>query len=157
MQRIGFDALSFSAGNGDCCRSGDLAKEFAMTRFTALSMLFVLSVLAGCASDEPVPQAPVLSSTGVPVTSSSGTPVTSAAPAVPAPALRPGNGVVDTVSVVAAPSASAGATVGTAVPGPYRVTVRMEDGTYQTIAQDDRDFRVGDRVQITNDGRILRR
>jgi hypothetical protein len=34
--------------------------------------------------------------------------------------------------------------------------LRMDDGTAQNIVQDYRGFLVGDRVQVTADGRILR-
>jgi len=37
----------------------------------------------------------------------------------------------------------------------YQLTVRMDNGTVQTIVQDNRSFQVGDRVQITNDGRVI--
>lgn len=37
----------------------------------------------------------------------------------------------------------------------YQLAVRMENGSVQTIVQDNRSFQVGDRVQITNDGRII--
>ena len=37
----------------------------------------------------------------------------------------------------------------------YQLTVRMENGTVQTVVQDNRSFQVGDRVQITNDGRVV--
>jgi hypothetical protein len=128
--------------------------KVAITVFAA-----ALATLTACATDEqPLPQAPVTSSTGIPITNSTGTAVTSAANAsVPAPGYyRPGYGVVESVALVRpgpVPSASAG---GTVAPPPYRVTVRMDDGTVQIIDQDNRSFLVGDRVQFTNDGRILR-
>ena len=31
----------------------------------------------------------------------------------------------------------------------------MENGVVQNIVQDNRSFQVGDRVQITNDGRVI--
>ena len=37
----------------------------------------------------------------------------------------------------------------------YQLTLRMDDGTMQTIVQDNRAFQVGDRVQVTNDGRVI--
>jgi outer membrane lipoprotein SlyB len=37
----------------------------------------------------------------------------------------------------------------------YQLTVRMDNGGVQTIVQDNRSFQVGDRVQITNDGRVI--
>jgi len=79
-----------------------------------------------------------------------------------AAAYRPGYGVIEAIAVERytaprAPSAGAGATVGHAIDRTgYRLTVRMDDGGLQTIAQDNRDFRVGDRVQLTGDGRVIR-
>ena len=37
----------------------------------------------------------------------------------------------------------------------YQLTLRMEDGTVQNIVQDNRAFQVGDRVQVTSDGRVV--
>lgn len=37
----------------------------------------------------------------------------------------------------------------------YQLTVRMENGVVQNIVQDNRNFQVGDRVQITRDGRVV--
>jgi hypothetical protein len=83
-------------------------------------------------------------------------PTGAAAAAVPAPiSYRPGNGVVESVSIErSAPSAGAGGTVGNV--GLYRMTVRMDDGSLQTIVQDNPNFRPGDRVQLTADGRVIR-
>jgi hypothetical protein len=141
--------------------------------FKLLSLVAAAS-LAACATQEPItPQAPVASGSGSPVISGSGVAVTSSADtgrivAVPAspvpagvasvPAIRAGYGIVEAVSLVyqaPAPSAAAGGTA-PAVPGPYRLMVRMDDGTLQNIVQDYRGFLVGDRVQVTADGRILR-
>ncbi|MGH8741601.1 MAG: hypothetical protein ACREUN_11850, partial [Burkholderiales bacterium] len=52
-------------------------------------------------------------------------------------------------------SAAAGATAAPA-PEPFRLTLRMDDGTIQTLVQDTRALLVGDRLQITADGRLLR-
>jgi outer membrane lipoprotein SlyB len=52
-------------------------------------------------------------------------------------------------------SASTGATL----PGSqsaYRVTVRMDDGTYQAVDQDNRGFMVGDRVSFAADGNLTK-
>lgn len=37
----------------------------------------------------------------------------------------------------------------------YQLTLRMEDGTVQSVVQDNRNFQVGDRVQVTSDGRVI--
>ena len=101
--------------------------------------------------------APVQSGSGAPVVSQgSPTVVTpSATPpvvVVPAqPALRPGLGRVEAVM---ASSAAAGGTVASSA---YRLHIRMDDGTMQYADQATGDFRVGDRVEITREGRIVRR
>jgi len=127
-------------------------------------------------SSTPTPNAPVV--TAVPATpvTTTATTVTSptvgqivAAPvavtpvapapsgALPAPAtFRPGTGTVESVSLMhLAPSASAGASAPERIS--YRLSVRMDDGTVQTIDQDNRAFMVGDRVDIASTGRISRR
>jgi outer membrane lipoprotein SlyB len=38
----------------------------------------------------------------------------------------------------------------------YQLSLRMDDGTTQTITQDSKEFRAGDRVQITQEGRVLK-
>ncbi len=127
-----------------------------MTRFSALTAVLAVAALAGCATyrvQQP-PQAPVTSSSGAPVLSSSG-PVTSAAPAATVhPGLRAGYGVVESISLVNPPSASAGGPA--TVSAPYRLTVRMDDNSVQWIDVTDRDYRVGDRLQISADNRILK-
>ena len=37
----------------------------------------------------------------------------------------------------------------------YQLTLRMDNGTVQNIIQDNRAFQVGDRVQVTTDGRVV--
>ena len=135
--------------------------------------LLPLLALGACATHEPVtPQAPVATGSGAAATSGSGgivtssadtgrvvaVPATGAAPVVAVPALRPGYGIVEAVSLVyqaPSPSAAAGGTA-PAVQGPYRLMLRMDDGSTQEILQDYRGFLVGDRVQVMPDGRILR-
>ena len=87
-------------------------------------------------------------------------------PSVPAPtasssAWKPGVGVIQTISLgtpAAQDSASAGGTAPSAVTGmgPYRMTLRMDDGTVQTLIVDNRAFLVGDRVQVSPEGRMIR-
>lgn len=145
-----------------------------MARAFKLLSVIAAASLAACATHEPVnPQAPVVSSSGAPAVSGSGAVVTSSAdtgrivtvpataataPAAAVQPLRAGYGIVEGVSLVyqaPTPSASAGGTA-PAVPGPFRLMLRMDDGTAQQIVQDYRGFLVGDRVQVTADGRILR-
>ena len=84
---------------------------------------------------------------------------------VPAPtassAWKSGPGVIETISLGApaeSASASAGGTAPSAVTGmgPYRMTLRMDDGSVQTIVVDNRAFLVGDRVQVSPEGRMIR-
>jgi hypothetical protein len=114
--------------------------------------------LAGCTTYYDPPPA-----TASPVTSSSGAPVVTAA-ASPAPVVaaapasqRSGYGIVESISLVTLPaSAAAGGTLPPVVSGPYRVTLRMDDGSIQTMVVDNRAFLVGDRAQIMPDGRLIR-
>jgi hypothetical protein len=96
--------------------------------------------MAGCTTYyDPPPAQPVTTTSGAPV-------VTSGA-----------SGIVESISLLNLPaSAASGGTVPPVVSGPYRVTIRMEDGSLQTVLTDNRAFLVGDRVQIS-DGRLIRR
>jgi len=73
-------------------------------------------------------------------------------------AYRAGTGTVESVTRVEHGAAAAGGgTAGRIVDGVgYRLGVRMDDGTLQTLIQDSATFRVGDRVRLTADGRIIR-
>jgi hypothetical protein len=90
-----------------------------------------------------------------PVTSSSGTPVLSSPNAGTAGTLRPGFGVVESITLVPAGSAAAGGTVAS-VRG-YEVRIRMDDATMQNVLMYDAPmFRVGDRVEVTASSLIRR-
>lgn len=121
-----------------------------MAKLAVLAAL-ALSLMAACTSYEP----------RYTTTPPDARPATAAYQA-PATTYRPGYGVVEAINLERyiaprAPSAAAGATVGHPIDRTgYRLTVRMDDGTLQSIAQDNRDFRVGDRVQLTADGRVIR-
>ena len=99
--------------------------------------------IAGCAStaNEPLPAATMRTSDG--------TPVVSASASAGATASRAGFGIIESISLVNPPKAD-GAT------GPYRITLRMEDGSAQTVEVDNRAFLVGDRVRVQADGRLIR-
>lgn len=110
-----------------------------------------------------VPAGSVAVPSGTVAAAPAGTVVVPAAPAT-AVAVAPtavrfdaGNGTVTSVSRIAAvaPSASAGASV--AGRDVYRLGLRMDDGTTQTLDQDSSAFRVGDRVEVTRDAHIIRR
>ena len=124
----------------------------------ALSLSAVALAVAGCTTYYDPGPSPA-------VTTSSGAPVVVAAPSAPAPAPAPapssgyrsGHGIVESISLVTLPAAaSAGGTLPPVVSGPYRVTVRMDEGSIQTMIVDNRAFLVGDRVQTMADGRLIR-
>lgn len=71
---------------------------------------------------------------------------------------KPGSGILESIGLVTMPpsSAAAGGTVAAPAPGPYRLTLRMDDGSIQSVIQDTRALLVGDRVEITPDGRLIR-
>ena len=76
------------------------------------------------------------------------------APAAPIAAYRAGTGTVQ--SIVSEHSASAGGSGGPSGAPPYLLTMRMDDGSEQTLRENMLRFRVGDRVRVTADGRIER-
>lgn len=121
---------------------------------------FALTGLGACSTyyDEPAPGA-VSSTSGAPVLSPGATASATPAPA-PGPqisAYRPGFGIVESISLVTLPaSASAGASLPAVTSGPFRMTLRMDDGAIQTVISDTRAVLVGDRVQIMPDGRLIR-
>jgi len=126
----------------------------------ALSAL-ALTGLAACTTyyDEPSPGA-VTSTGGSPVLSpgsSASTTTVTRPTAGQISAYRPGFGIVESISLVTLPaSASAGGSLPAVTGGPYRMTLRMDDGTIQTVISDTRAVLVGDRVQIMPDGRLVR-
>ncbi|MFL6570956.1 MAG: hypothetical protein ACJ8G4_04315 [Burkholderiales bacterium] len=113
--------------------------------------------MAGCSTHyDPPPPVAVTTTTGAPVTSASSRAASSTASAS---AWKTGSGVIQTISLGTPPgqaSASAGGTSASAASGPYRMTLRMDDGSLQTLVVDNRAFLVGDRVQVTPEGRMIR-
>src|SRR5438094_4557207 len=78
-------------------------------------------------------------------------------------AFRPGTGTVENVrdARVAIPGGTAPKTPLQDMTRPrwmdgYQLSLRMDDGTTQAITQDSSEFRPGDRVQVTQEGRILK-
>jgi len=130
-------------------------------RFTsALFALAQLALLTACAVSPPErpvanppavePQAPA-DQTAVPATP---------APATPSPrSYRAGIGVVESASVVSLSSPAPAAAGGTASPATsptmaYRL--KMADGTTQDVVQAGERFELGDRVQVSSEGRLSR-
>jgi hypothetical protein len=137
-----------------------------MSPFALPLCTFAAIGLAGCTTYyDPPPATPVTTTSGAPVASaassapvvsSGSSPVVAAAPASSS-AYRSGYGIVESISLVTLPaSAAAGGTLPPVVSGPYRITMRMDDGSIQTMVVDNRAFLVGDRVQIMSDGRLIR-
>lgn len=146
-----------------------------MSRLTLSLCTLAALGMAGCTTYyDPPPTTSVTTTTGAPVVSAgssvppvsagSSVPPVSSGSSVPAAtasssAWKPGVGVIQTISLgtpAAAASASAGGSVSPAVSGPYRMTLRMDDGTVQTLVVDNRAFLVGDRVQVSPEGRMIR-
>jgi len=81
-----------------------------------------------------------------------------AVPAAPEPkAYQPAIGIVQSASVVALSSSSsaAGGTSGAATTPTMAYRVKMPDGSLVSVVQAGERFQVGDRVQITADGRAV--
>ena len=130
-----------------------------MVRFV-LASLSVAALVAGCYTERypgegPGHDQPVLApvTQGGVVTSGSGTPVLSAAD-TNAPLYRAGFGTIESVSMVPGGSAAAGGSV--VVPRGYELRIHMDDNTVQNIVQDNPNFRVGDRVEVTSSRIVLR-
>lgn len=142
-----------------------------MRKLATLLGILALAGLGACSTYDPNatpnppnpdPGAPATTrapdTTPAPVVTSSAPAVVASGPTVP---YRAGYGRVEAVSTVpVAPtrsSAAAGGTVGYIYgPAGYQLTVRMDDGSVQNIIQDNPSFRVGDRIQLTTDGRVIR-
>jgi hypothetical protein len=135
-----------------------------MNKLAVLAAGVAAAGLAACTTNryydtQPAPAAAV---TGKPIVyTPTGTPTTTVLTA-DTTSFRAGPGVVESVSLVhivpagtAASSASTGATIAGGQTA-YRVTVRMDDGGYQAVDQDNRAFMVGDRVSFESDGRLSR-
>jgi len=121
-----------------------------MIRLASPATVVAALAMAGCTTyyDPPPKPAPAAAAAGA----SSGALPTTVSPG----SFRPGNGIVESISL-AQPPASAAAAGGTAaVSGPYRLTMRMDDGSTQTLTVDTRAILVGDRLQITPEGRLIR-
>lgn len=80
---------------------------------------------------------------------------------VPSKEMKPGYGVVESVTEVQLRSRERSAAAGGSAQGPqstkpmYRIGVRMPDGSLQVRDLDKPEFKVGDNVLLTNAGDIL--
>ena len=113
-----------------------------------LSICLALA-LAGCAGN-PEPRADTMrTASGTPVVSTSASPVDSSS-------LRTGFGIIQSISLVNTPDSAAAGGTAPVARGPYRITLRMDDGSTQSMVVDNRAFLVGDRVQVMPDGKLIR-
>jgi hypothetical protein len=156
-----------------------------MAKFAIPLSLTALVGLGACATDSNYPSnpPPVVSANGAPVASGSGAGVisgysgsVSGSPVLMAPAgstikegtvftpssatpFRAGSGTVESIVLVQILPAGSTASAGASIPPEsiaYRLTMKMDDGSYQAVDQTNRNFMVGDRVQLTPDGRVTR-
>lgn len=112
-----------------------------MTSRTVSSIAVLSALLAACAAPPPRDQ-PVADR-----------------PAQPAsPAYRPGVGTIESATVLSLSSApaAAGGTAGPATSATMAYRLKMGDGTTQDVVQAGERFEVGDRVELTREGRLVR-
>ena len=100
-------------------------------------------LLAACAAPAPNLPSPV------------GSPASAGATS---PTYRPGVGTVESATVLSLTSApaSAGGTAGPATSATMAYRLKMADGTTQDVVQAGERFEVGDRVELTREGRLVR-
>lgn len=112
------------------------------------------ALLAACAA--PAPNGP---SAGYPPVQSEPPVDAAATPSAPASRYRPGVGTIESATVLSlssAPAAAAGGTAGPATSATMAYRLKMADGTTQDVVQAGERFEVGDRVEMTREGRLVR-
>ncbi len=131
----------------------------------ALSALALLAMLSACSVTPPNERTADRPGTGAvqgeqPAEPEIATPapVSTPTPASEPPerSYRPGIGTVESASI-ASLSSSQSAAGGGATGTTMGYWLRMADGTTQSVVQAGERFEVGDRVEITRDGRLIRR
>lgn len=125
-----------------------------MNKLTIAFSALALGTLAGCGSDPvaPAPAPVVITPPPTVVT----TPAPAAATPAPAPtvvvqstsAVRPGFGRIESISAVPPSSAAAGGTT------MRRLGIKMEDGSMQYVDTAAGNIAIGERVELTSDGKI---
>ena len=125
-----------------------------MTRSIALLACAQALLLSACAMTAPERSpAPV---TTVPQPTSPAPGSSAAGASTSTSAYRAGVGVIESASIVSLPSSGAAAG-GTAARGPIMAyAIKMPDGSTQSVVQAGERFQLGDRVQVTSDGRLAR-
>ena len=109
--------------------------------------LAALALLAACGSRQPTPVVIVPPAPVVTTAPAATTPVV-----VPAAALRPGFGRIESMAAVQT-AASAGGTAPTSM---QRLNIRMDDGSMQVVDTASAGLAIGDRVELTREGFIRR-
>jgi hypothetical protein len=121
----------------------------------------VSAILAACAApprDQPVGDRPTVEGNR-PTVEDNRPPGSAAAPAAPAsPAYRPGVGTIESAAVLSLSSApaAAGGTAGPGTSATMAYRLKMADGTAQDVVQAGERFEVGERVEMTREGRLVR-
>ena len=125
-----------------------------MNKLTIAFSALALGTLAGCGSDPvaPAPAPVVITPPPTVVT----TPAPAAATPAPAPTVvvlststvRPGFGRIESISAVPPSSAAAGGTT------MRRLGIKMEDGSMQYVDTAAGNIAIGERVELTSDGKI---
>jgi hypothetical protein len=126
-----------------------------MNKIVIVSSVVAFAALVGCRSDPvaPAPAPIVVTPPPAVVTTPPPAVVTTPPPAVVVSAtpVRPGFGRVESIAAVP-PSASAAAGGATM----RRLSIKMEDGTLQLVDTVAGNIAIGDRVELTSDGKIRR-
>lgn len=121
---------------------------------TVLWTAALSAMLAACSA--PAPRGP---SEGRPAAHSEPPVDAAAAPSALASRYRPGVGTIESATVLSlssAPAASGGSTAGPATSATMAYRLKMADGTTQDVVQAGERFEVGDRVEMTREGRLVR-
>jgi hypothetical protein len=119
-----------------------------MKRIAVAFSVLALAGLIGCRS-QPVQPVVVTPPPGQVVTTPPATAPAQTVVVLPPVAARPGFGRVESIST--APASSAAAAGGATM---RRIGIKMEDGTMQMVDTAGGDIKIGDRVELTSDGKI---
>jgi hypothetical protein len=123
-----------------------------MNKIVVISSVVAFAALVGCRSDPvaPAPAPIVVTPPPAVVTTPPPAVVTTPSPTVVVSAtpVRPGFGRVESIAATPSSAAAAGGTT------MRRLSIKMEDGTLQLVDTPAGNIAIGDRVELTSDGRI---
>ena len=125
-----------------------------MNKIVIVSSVVAFAALVGCRSDPVAPApAPIVVTPPPAVVTTPAPAVVTTPPAVVVSAtpVRPGFGRVE--SIAAAPPSTSAAAGGATM---RRLSIKMEDGTLQLVDTVAGNIAIGDRVELTSDGKIRR-